>query len=377
MNKRDLRFDFLKGLAIIFILTNHLDESRAYINYNIINNITMKLNGFADSASVFIFISGYLFGMIYMRTYNAGGFRQVLIKAWSRAAELYVYTIFSVFVSLGIVWLIFIYDANTANEIEWYSMEKFIYNPLVEFNKTLLCIGEFGVLGILRLYIILIALAPFFLYLFSHKNLKLLGLALSGSIYLLSQYIDTNATLPTAWQFPFFMAMYFSMNESKVVNKILRQKVAVVISVAVIIISMIAKRIIFHHEEIIPEPVLFIILKLSRKSLFAPLIVINFLAWIVLVVNYFPRESALFRTKFSKAIIAVGQNTLEVFCFHSLVIYALLYYIKINDNSAMVYLFSNFFGWFTLIAFAYWVKYLKSKSMNKHIFSLNRLWNFR
>ncbi len=371
--KRDLRLDFLKGLAIIFIMTNHLDESFDFFAVNYFQNLTLKLNGFADSAAVFIFISGYLFGLIYTRVLNSGGKKEVLMKAWIRAFELYVYTIFFVIASLGIVLLIFKTDTEIAPSIHWYSLDAIIYNPLSELTKTLFGIGHYGVLGIMRLYIILIIVAPLFHFLFSYKKLRYAGLLLTISAYIVSQFQETDSVSLLAWQFPFYIAMYLAMYKSKIINAIIASRAAVIFSITYVLIAFIVKRIIFHNLGIIPESILNPVIQLSQKVTFAPLIVLNFIAWIILVNKYFSSESFLFQTKFFKSIIVVGQNTLEVFCFHSLVVFPLLYFLKLNNNHSLSFIVANIIGWTSLIVFAHWIKRLKMNSENNRIIDFNRI----
>ena len=57
---RDLRLDFFRGVALIFIFIDHIPE-------NILSYFTLEAFGFFDAAEVFIFISGFTAALVYGR----------------------------------------------------------------------------------------------------------------------------------------------------------------------------------------------------------------------------------------------------------------------------------------------------------------------
>ena len=59
--QRDLRLDFFRGLALIFIFIDHIPE-------NVLSYFTPQAFQFYDAAEVFIFISGYTAALVYGRT---------------------------------------------------------------------------------------------------------------------------------------------------------------------------------------------------------------------------------------------------------------------------------------------------------------------
>jgi hypothetical protein len=71
------------------------------------------------------------------------------------------------------------------------------------------------------------------------------------------------------------MAMYFSMNEFKMVSKILKSNLSVVFGFAILITLLFLKRMMFHYVDIIPDPILKWIRILSDKSNIAPINIIN------------------------------------------------------------------------------------------------------
>jgi hypothetical protein len=60
-SSRDLRLDFFRGLALIFIFVDHIPE-------NVLSYFTLQAFQFFDAAEVFIFVSGYTAAFVYGRT---------------------------------------------------------------------------------------------------------------------------------------------------------------------------------------------------------------------------------------------------------------------------------------------------------------------
>src|SRR5205807_1035351 len=56
---RDLRLDFFRGLALVFIFIDHIPD-------NLLSNLTLRNLGFSDATEMFVYISGYTAGLVYM-----------------------------------------------------------------------------------------------------------------------------------------------------------------------------------------------------------------------------------------------------------------------------------------------------------------------
>jgi hypothetical protein len=84
---RDLRIDFFRGLALIFIFIDHVPE-------NILSYFTVQAVQFFDAAEVFIFISGYTAAFVYGQTLVSQGPLYATARILSRAWQLYVAHIF-------------------------------------------------------------------------------------------------------------------------------------------------------------------------------------------------------------------------------------------------------------------------------------------
>jgi hypothetical protein len=71
-NNRLVEIDFLRGAALLIIFWDHLHwfvGIGAPLRY-----------GFSDAAAAFVFLSGYVTGLVYNKAYERGGFRAVCLK---------------------------------------------------------------------------------------------------------------------------------------------------------------------------------------------------------------------------------------------------------------------------------------------------------
>lgn len=93
--KRDLRIDFLRGVAIVSMVVNHL-ECRSYFN-----NITQG-HIYASSAEGFVFLSGFVLGFVTLQRINKIGLNSAMQKLLERAKVLY-FTSFILIAGLGLL----------------------------------------------------------------------------------------------------------------------------------------------------------------------------------------------------------------------------------------------------------------------------------
>ena len=93
--KRDLRIDFLRGVAIVSMVVNHL-ECRSFFN-----NITQG-HIYASSAEGFVFLSGFVLGFVTLQRIDKTGLQPAMRKLLERAWVLYV-TGFILMAGLGLL----------------------------------------------------------------------------------------------------------------------------------------------------------------------------------------------------------------------------------------------------------------------------------
>src|SRR6516225_4365198 len=201
--QRDLRLDFFRGLALIFIFIDHIPE-------NILSYFTLQAYQFYDAAEVFIFISGYTAALVYGRTLALQGpffaTAQILRRVWQLyVAHIFLFMIFIAEVS---------YTVTTFNN-PMYNDEMrvadFLSEPHVAIVKALLLEFQPTFLDILPLYILLLVIFPVILV-----GLRLQPLLVLIPSFLVYGYVQiTGVSVPAypeghvwyfnplAWQFVF------------------------------------------------------------------------------------------------------------------------------------------------------------------------------
>ena len=149
---RDLRLDFFRGLALIFIFIDHISE-------NVLSYFTPQAVQFYDAAEIFIFISGYTAALVYGRTLASQGPLYATARIFSRAWQLYVAHIFLFMMFIAEV----SYTVTTFNN-PMYNDEMrvgdFLEEPHVAIIKALLLEFQPTFLDILLLYILLLVIFP-------------------------------------------------------------------------------------------------------------------------------------------------------------------------------------------------------------------------
>lgn len=85
---RLVSLDFYRGLALIFVLIDHID---LYVNnVDLFQNCTPIAWGYCDASEIFLFISGFTFGCIYFRRLETKGFSATFRKVLGRAFQIWL-----------------------------------------------------------------------------------------------------------------------------------------------------------------------------------------------------------------------------------------------------------------------------------------------
>ena len=179
---RDLRVDMFRGIAIVFVVVNHVGL------VSLFQNGTQEAVGMVSGAELFVLLSGVVLGMIYRPRLEAGRLGEVIIRTGERAWKLYR-------TALAVVLLIFllslvpfvngnavttytdqgtgasgtsatgrVYDLYTnADQLLAYPV-----NPQIFLDLAMMRLGpwQFNVMG---LYVILLAVSPLILWALSRR----------------------------------------------------------------------------------------------------------------------------------------------------------------------------------------------------------------
>ena len=213
IDKRDLRLDLLRGLAVFAMIVDHWGgPSWLYF-------ITGGNSFFVSAAEGFIFISGLVVGMVYGEIALTQGLRTAQIKAWKRAFTLYKLTVVltilfaavSIFGRFG--W---------ANNLDLTSFPSFLWN-VVTLHETMF------LTDIPMIYTFLMLTAPVALWFLVKGRTQLLMLGSLG-LWLASQVlpdiqipwhvVNSGTFNLAAWQLLFFLAMTIGYHRDAIAIKL-------------------------------------------------------------------------------------------------------------------------------------------------------------
>src|SRR4051812_44890880 len=84
-SKRDLRLDFIRGLAVIVMVIDHVGGDNSWLY-----TLTGDNHFFISAAEPFVFVSGLVMGLVYSSLIARLGLRAAAGKALKRSGFLYV-----------------------------------------------------------------------------------------------------------------------------------------------------------------------------------------------------------------------------------------------------------------------------------------------
>jgi hypothetical protein len=169
--KRDLRIDFLRGIAIVSMVVNHLESSSYFSAIN-------RGHIYASAAEGFVFISGLVLGMVTLGRIQKVGFLEAMKKLLERSGKLYL-TSFILMSVLGLL----------STVAPGWTRPAFDFAPGAWW-QILIAAATFHlappVIDILQLYVLLLLMSPAIFWML-RKGLWLPVLAFSWSIWSIQQ----------------------------------------------------------------------------------------------------------------------------------------------------------------------------------------------
>jgi hypothetical protein len=334
-SSRDLRLDFFRGLALIFIFVDHIPE-------NILSYFTIQAVEFFDAAEVFIFISGYTAALVYGQTLVSQGALYATARILGRSWQLYVAHIFLFVMFTAEV----SYTVTTFNN-PMYNDEMrvgdFLYEPHVAIVKALLLEFQPTFLDILPLYISLLVVFP--IVLLGLRSRPLTVLLPSFMLYLVVQ--ATNLSVPAypeghvwyfnplAWQLLFITgaALGFPGRHEQRWSRWARP--ALPLAAVVVAAGFVVKLSWTIHGIWDPFPGLLLkeLWPVNKNNL-SPIRVIPFFAAVAVIAIAMPANSAILRSPAAKPLVLCGQQSLEIFCL-GILLSALGHFVLSEYNSAI------------------------------------------
>jgi len=170
-SQRDLRIDFFRGLALLFIFVDHVPD-------NVLGRLTLRNFGFADAAEVFVLLAGFSAVLAYGRTFEGQGFKAGFARVFDRVRDIYLWHLALILVcGIGLT-LATTYFGNFAY-MHNIGVHVFVEDPTRSTVLAALLVNQPNSLNILPLYVVLMLFwMPFVLWLLPRNPWQALVLSL-------------------------------------------------------------------------------------------------------------------------------------------------------------------------------------------------------
>jgi len=324
---RDLRLDFFRGVALVFIFIDHIPE-------NILSYFTLEAFGFFDAAEVFIFISGFTAALVYGRRLAEKGALYATAQVLRRAWQLYVAHVF-----LFVIFIAEVSYTATTFKNPMYNEEMrvadFLDEPHVAVVQALLLQFQPTFLDILPLYILMPVLFP--VVLLGMQCHPLLVLLPSAILYVAVQILGIAVSAypeghvwyfnPLAWQFLFVSAALLGHARIGGQTTLPWARVIFPAAAVIFIAAFLIKLSWTIHGVWEPFPGLLLkqLWPINKNNL-SPLRLVPFYALVVLVAMLVPRDARFLQAAAARPLVLCGQQSLEIFCL-GIILSALAHFI--------------------------------------------------
>jgi len=327
-DRRDLRLDLCRGLALWFILLDHIPG-------NALDWLTLRNYGFSDTTEVFFFVSGYTCMLAYGRALHERGWLTTVARGLQRGWEIYVAFLLLLVAYLALVQAI----GGTKEYLDETNTAVFFANPQTAVVRALLMQYMPVNTDVLPTFVLLHAGFPALLWLLNRGP----SLTLAGSfvLYLAAHLLDWNLPAwpkgewffnPLAWQFLFVFGAWHAAVGAVRLQAVLRSKTAMALAVLYLVFGfVVAMSWQFHAlEAMFPQQLVKLIYPIDKSSL-SPLRLLHFIALAVVVARLLRHDWSGLMTPGMKALIRCGENSLPIYCLS--VPLALLAHVALKEIS--------------------------------------------
>lgn len=312
---RDLRLDFFRGLALIFIFIDHVPG-------NVFGHFTLRNFGFVDAAELFVFVAGYAAALAYGRAFTERGFGAGAGRVGKRIGEIYVAHIVLLIACVGGVAM----GARLLENplyYEFINLVPFAYEPVQAILRALALNHHLVYLNILPLYIALLAWFPALMWLLRRHpalalgaSLLVYGAARFGGLNLPSYPNDDGWFFnPFAWQLLFAIGVLCGDRARRGAAPLPRPRWLVALVIAYVLFALIViapwtKIGWFETWRLVPGD----LLAPMDKTNLSPWRLAHILALAYLVALFVKPGAAWFGAFWARGIVACGRKSLDIFC---------------------------------------------------------------
>jgi hypothetical protein len=328
---RDHRADFMRGISLLFILWNHVFFAVGGA-WPLLLKFTPLHWGFASSTEAFVFLSGYVYGIVYLGVAERFGRMAVWVKSALRAWQLYVTNIITMVLCLGLAsWWVSFGPGPTDGVRARLFLNSFITPGAGLFVQVVPLYRIPWGFDVLALYIALLLLAP--LYILLVKRRLWLAVAIGATLYTIAQFgVNIPAAHypgewyfnPFAWQLLFLIGIVAGARQLSVPRSrwLVTGLGAIIAAVALWtwllpwlaphlpVGSLTIGRLV---ETTVPW---------TDATKLEPVRLLHFLILALFVAALTRRSSPFWTRALARPVVIVGQFSLELFCFGLVYTYA-------------------------------------------------------
>ena len=309
--RRDLRLDACRGLALWFIFIDH-------IPHNSLSWLTLRNYGFSDASEVFVFVSGYTCMLAYGGALPEQGWRTIAVRALRRGWEIYAAFLLVVLFYVALVWIVggghrYIDETNTGFFFQ-------VPGPAIVHTVTL----QFAPVDtdILLTFVLLHIAFPGVLWAMTRARAVMFGA--SFLLYMMVQVFSWHVPAwptgelyfnPFAWQFLFVIGAWYSCHCAPWLRAIVQSRVVLVLAIAYLAIGLIIALSwkFTSLAWLIPTDVAKLIYPIDKSHL-APLRLLHFLSLAIVVSRLTPPDWHGPIRPLMVALIRCGENSLSMYC---------------------------------------------------------------
>jgi hypothetical protein len=318
-DRRDLRLDACRGLALWFIFIDHIPD-------NALDWLTLRNYGFSDTTEVFVFVSGYTCMLAYGGALREQGWPTIVARALRRGAEIYAAFLLLLIAYLVLIWLAgggsrYLDDTNTRIFFEHPGV-VLIHAAILQYMPVNT--------DILPTFVLLHLAFPVVLWLLIRS--AAVTLALSFLLYLMVQLFSWHVPAwptgelyfnPLAWQILFVFGAWYADEGAGRLKTVVQSRVALLLAVLYLVFSLTVTLSweIKALEGMIPDTISKLIYPIYKSHL-APVRLLHFLALAIAVSRLTQPDWRGLMKPWIMAMIRCGENSLSMYCFSILLSFA-------------------------------------------------------
>jgi hypothetical protein len=314
-DRRDLRLDACRGLALWFILIDHIPD-------NALTWLTLRNYGFSDTSEIFVFVSGYTCMLAYGGALQEEGWLTIVARALRRSWEIYAALLLLLIAYLALIWA----AGGDSRYLDETNTAFFFRDPGAAIIHIAVLQYTPVNTDILATFVMLHLAFPVVLRLLIRG--PTVTLAASFLLYLMVQLFSWHLPAwpvgemyfnPMAWQLLFVFGAWYAYQDTGWLHTILRSRAVLVLAVLFLAFSL-AVTLSWQVKALdgfLPEAVSKLIYPIYKGRL-APVRMLHFLSLALVVVRLTPRHWHGLPKPLITALIRCGENSLPMYCLQVL-----------------------------------------------------------